>query len=68
MEAINKDKNDLDDIIKEVPIAEPEESVNDLFSKIADINTPLPVLDDKQKLKGVIVKTNVVANLAAEKV
>jgi len=68
VESINKDKNSLDDIIKEVPIAEPEESVNDLFSKIADINTPLPVLDDKQKLKGVIVKTNVVANLAAEKV
>lgn len=68
VESINKDKKNLDEIIKEVPIAEPEESVNDLFSKIADINTPLPVLDEKQKLKGVIVKTNVVANLAAEKV
>lgn len=68
VESINKENKNLDEIIKEVPIAEPEESVNDLFSKIADINTPLPVLDDKQKLKGVIVKTNVVANLASEKV
>ncbi|RAK05251.1 glycine betaine/proline transport system ATP-binding protein [Halanaerobium saccharolyticum] len=68
VESINKDKENLDDIIKEVPLAEPDESVNDLFSKIADIDTPLPVLDKNNKLKGVIVKTHVVANLASEKV
>ncbi len=68
VESINKDKENLDEIIREVPIAEPDESVNDLFSKIADIDTPLPVLDDEQKLKGIIVKTNVVANLASEKI
>ncbi|WP_208108954.1 MULTISPECIES: glycine betaine/L-proline ABC transporter ATP-binding protein [Halanaerobium] len=68
VESLNKDKENLDEIIKEVPIAEPEESVNDLFSKIADIDTPLPVLDENDKLKGIIVKTNVVANLASEKV
>jgi glycine betaine/proline transport system ATP-binding protein len=68
VESINKDKENLDDIIKEVPLAEPDESVNDLFSKIADIDTPLPVLDENNKLKGVIVKTHVVANLASEKV
>jgi len=67
VESINKDKENLDQIIKEVPLAEPEENVNDLFSKIADIETPLPVLDADQKLKGIIVKTNVVANLASEK-
>ena len=68
VESINKDKKNLDEIIKEVPIAKPSESVNDLFSKIADIETPLPVLDENEKLKGVIVKTNVLANLASEKV
>jgi len=68
VESINKDNDNLDEIIKEIPSAEPEESVNDLFSKIADIDTPLPVLDEDQKLKGVIVKTNVVANLASEKI
>ena len=68
VESINKDKDNLDEIIKEVPLAKPDESVNDLFSKIADINTPLPVLDDNQKLKGIIVKTHVVANLASEKI
>lgn len=68
VESLNNDKENLDEIIKEVPIAEPDESVNDLFSKIADIDTPLPVLTDDQKLKGIIVKTNVVANLASEAV
>lgn len=68
VESLNNDQESLEEIIKEVPLAEPEESVNDLFSKIADIDTPLPVLDEDQKLKGVIVKTNVVANLASEKV
>lgn len=68
VESINKDKESIDEIIKKVPLAEPEESVNQLFSKIADINTPLPVLDDNQKLKGIIVKTHVVANLASEKI
>ena len=68
VESINKDKENLDEIIKEVPIAKPKESVNDLFSKIADIDTPLPVLDENNKLKGIIVKTNVLANLASEKV
>ncbi|MFN2339749.1 MAG: glycine betaine/L-proline ABC transporter ATP-binding protein [Halanaerobium sp.] len=68
VESINKDKKNLDEIIREVPIAKPDESVNDLFSKIADINKPLPVLDEEQKLKGIIVKTNVVANLASEKI
>jgi glycine betaine/proline transport system ATP-binding protein len=68
VESINKDKENLDEIIKEVPVAEPEESVNDLFSKIADINTPLPVLNNNQKLKGIIVKTHVLANLASKKI
>jgi len=68
VESINKNKENLDEIIKDVPLAEPEESVNDLFSKIADIDTPLPVLDENKKLKGVIVKTHVVANLSSEKI
>jgi glycine betaine/proline transport system ATP-binding protein len=68
VESLNNEKENLDEIIREVPLAEPDESVNDLFSKIADIDTPLPVLDNDQKLMGVIVKTNVVANLASEKI
>ncbi len=42
--------------------------VDQLFAKIADINTPLPVLDEENKLEGIIVKTSVLANLASENV
>ena len=64
----NEDKS-LDDFIeKDVPIADPDENMDELFAQVADLNHPLPVLDDNNKLMGVIVKTNVVANLAAEDV
>ncbi|RQD75056.1 MAG: CBS domain-containing protein, partial [Halanaerobium sp. MSAO_Bac5] len=68
VEYINKDKEDIEEIIQDVPIAEPDEKVDQLFAKIADINTPLPVLDEENKLEGIIVKTSVLANLASENV
>lgn len=66
VESLNKNEEDINKIIKEVPVAEPEENVNDLFAKIADIDTPLPVLNEEHKLEGIIVKTHVLANLANE--
>ena len=66
VESLNKNEEDINKIIKEVPVAEPEENVNDLFAKIADIDTPLPVLNEEDKLEGIIVKTHVLANLANE--
>ena len=66
VESLNKNEEDINKIIKEVPVAEPEENVNDLFAKIADIDTPLPVLNEEKKLEGIIVKTHVLANLANE--
>ncbi|MFW6030080.1 MAG: quaternary amine ABC transporter ATP-binding protein, partial [Halanaerobiales bacterium] len=68
VEAINNGKKDIDDIIFDIPKADPDESLNELFSEIANLDTPMPVLDDKDKLQGVIVKTSVVANLATEDV
>ena len=68
VDALNNKQDNINDIIKEAPIADPEENVSELFSKIADIETPLPVLDEEDKLRGIIVKTNVVANLAPEAV
>jgi len=66
VEAINTGKKGIDDIIFDVPHADPDESIDELFSEIADLDTPMPVLDGNDKLQGVIVKTNVVANLATE--
>ena len=66
--AINQGENSIDHIINDVPIADPDENIDELFSEIANLDTPMPVLDDNDKLQGVIVKTNVVANLATEDV
>jgi len=49
-----------------VPTADPTENIDDLFAQIADLDTPLPVLDDSGKLEGIIVKTTVLANLAGK--
>jgi len=68
VDALNNKQDNIEDIIKDAPVVDPEENVSQLFSKIADIETPLPVLNEKDKLRGIIVKTNVVANLAPEAV
>ncbi|MCF8001335.1 MAG: glycine betaine/L-proline ABC transporter ATP-binding protein [Halanaerobiales bacterium] len=67
VDLMNSDEGkDFKDIIKDIPKAEPEESLRELFSDIADLNAPLPVLNEEGKLLGVIVKTDVLANLASE--
>lgn len=63
---INNDDGEFKDIIKDIKPADPEENLKELFGHIADLNAPLPVLNDNDKLIGVIVKTNVLANLASE--
>ena len=68
LEGINRDQKDLAGLIEEVPIATPGENLDDLFSKIAGLDTPLPVVDDNNKLLGIIIKSNVLANLTAEEV
>ncbi len=66
--AVKEDKGDLEDLVKETKLARPEENMDELFAKIADLNTPLPVVDDNNKLEGIIVKSTVIANLASEEV
>jgi glycine betaine/proline transport system ATP-binding protein len=63
---INNNDREFKDIIKDIDPADPEENLRELFGHIADLNAPLPVLNDNNKLIGVIVKTNVLANLASE--
>ena len=69
VKVLRDEDTELDDILEEdIPLADPAENMDELFTHVADLNHPLPVLDDDDKLMGVIVKTNVVANLAAEDV
>ena len=66
LEAINRGQKDLTGIVKDVDGVSPNESLDNLFAQIADIDIPLPVLDDGGKLEGIIVKSNVLANLAGK--
>src|SRR6056297_3807558 len=67
VDLINSDEDkEFKEIIKEIIRAEPEENLRELFSDIADLNAPLPVVNEDDKLLGVIVKTDVLANLASE--
>lgn len=66
--AINDGQQKLKDLIEKVPTASPGETVNSLFAKIAELDTPIPVLNEKDQLKGVIVKTDVIANLATDQI
>ena len=56
----------ITELIEEVPHASPDENIHNLFAKVAKLNSPLPVLNENEKLIGIIVKTTVLANLAAE--
>ncbi|WP_027340113.1 quaternary amine ABC transporter ATP-binding protein [Halonatronum saccharophilum] len=64
LEAVNNGQNNLEGLIKEIPVARPEKSIDKLFSNIAGSDIPLPVVDDNNKLLGIIVKSTVLANLA----
>ncbi len=63
-----EDDTKIEDLVKEVPTADPAENLDELLADIANLDIPLPVVDENNKLLGVIVKTNVLANLAGEDV
>ncbi|MGM0414162.1 MAG: quaternary amine ABC transporter ATP-binding protein [Bacillota bacterium] len=65
-EMLDNEKTDFEPYLLDIPKASPCDTLDELFSKMTDIETPLPVLDAEGKLKGNIVKTNVIANLAAQ--
>ncbi|MCK8826871.1 glycine betaine/L-proline ABC transporter ATP-binding protein [Natroniella acetigena] len=66
--AINQGEEELDGLIQEVSTVGPEDNINELFAQIADLDIPLPVLDDQGRLLGIVIKSNVLANLAGNKV
>ncbi|TDX43693.1 quaternary amine ABC transporter ATP-binding protein [Orenia marismortui] len=66
LEAIEDKEEDILELVNEIPTASPEDNMDDLFAKIADLDCPLPVVDESNKLLGLIVKSTVLANLAGE--
>ncbi|WP_322903020.1 glycine betaine/L-proline ABC transporter ATP-binding protein [Paenibacillus campi] len=57
----------LDDIlIKEVPHVEPERMLNDLFELVSTAKLPVAVVDERERLTGVIVRGALLGALAGE--
>ncbi len=64
----NKDDENLKKYIKEIPRVDPGDTMDDMFAQIAELDIPLPVVDKNDELMGIIIKSNVLSNLAPEKV
>ncbi len=64
-EMLEEGTNEFTGKLTEREPAGPQENVDDLFARVAENSLPLPVVDETDKLLGVIVKTNVIANLDA---
>ncbi len=63
---LDDNARDVKKYCRQVPEIDPQTTIDELFARLADLDTPLPVVGEEQKLIGVIVKTNVIANLASE--
>lgn len=59
-----KSKRRLESIIREVPSIPPEMPLYEIIPLIADSDYPLPVVDEKGKLKGIIIRGTVLGALA----
>jgi len=59
-----QDKHSLDEIIDEdVPIASPDTPVSDLLPLVWNTNIPIAVVDEKNKLKGLVLRPSVIAEI-----
>ncbi|MTI69314.1 MAG: glycine betaine/L-proline ABC transporter ATP-binding protein [Firmicutes bacterium] len=61
-----KEKKDIKDLIENTKTARPDETLDELFGDMADLDVPLPVVDEENNLLGIIVKGTVLSNLAGE--
>lgn len=64
---VNGDEN-ISDFIKPTLITEPEKIIDELFGYMASLDVPIPVIDNENTLKGIIIKGTVLSNLAGRDV
>ncbi|MGB7999262.1 MAG: glycine betaine/L-proline ABC transporter ATP-binding protein ProV [Anaerobacillus sp.] len=62
--AIEEKKEINDILITDLPTVAPETLLTDMFVKMADSSLPLPVVDENEKFKGIIVRGAVIGALA----
>jgi glycine betaine/proline transport system ATP-binding protein len=65
--AVNKEQHDFDAILRtDIPKVEKETLIGDLYEIIHDSQTPVAVVDENQKLEGIVVRSLVIGALAKE--
>lgn len=68
IEASEKGKKDLKDIIIKSKVAYLDDNLSDLFTKIVEQNSALPVIDKDKKFYGMLTKTTLIANLSNDEI
>lgn len=60
-----KKKQSLEEIvIRDLPSVSPDTLIGDMYDEMASISLPLPVVDEKKRLKGIIIRGSVIGALA----
>lgn len=65
VEAIKKEEKDLTNVIKrDIVKVSPDISVNELFPMMTEIRYPVAVVDDDNKILGIVIRGSILAGLA----
>jgi len=63
-DAVKTGKKIADIIIRDIPTAAPDTLLNDLFDQVSQAKVPVAVVDEQQRLSGVVVRGAVLAALS----
>lgn len=67
-DAVGRGEKSLDKIIKsDMPVTSPDTYLNELLDIMASTKVPLAVVDEKNSLKGILVRGSVIAGIAGER-
>ncbi|ULO05647.1 glycine betaine/L-proline ABC transporter ATP-binding protein [Paenibacillus sp. 19GGS1-52] len=67
-QALKENKSILDVMRREIPRVRPETLLNDLFELMSETHLPVAVVDESDKLKGIVIKGAVLSALAGNAV
>ncbi|UCZ53590.1 glycine betaine/L-proline ABC transporter ATP-binding protein [Bacillus shivajii] len=64
--AIKNEQKIEDILIKDLPTVSPDTVLEDLFEKMTSSSLPLPVVDEENRLKGIIIRGSIIGALAGD--
>lgn len=68
LEALKENKSILEVMVREIPRVRPDTLLNDLFELMSETHLPVAVVDEEDKLKGIVIKGAVLSALAGNAV